>query len=227
MKSSLRPLDVPEVHVEDLAALAEPADHVEDLTGWVVEHLGDGALAEIEAVIGALVHLHEPLQPLDGAEHPGHSAVAWRRVRVVRMTGETHLRGSGYRDDCGEETIDTLPVLLFRDDAGPGRRGAVVGAAPAEGGVARTAAPWFPLGARDADDAEIVFGCGNAGGGETLDQRADAVDLALPLGILAHQDVRALLLFDRPRRQRQLHHVEREAEDSTCSRWRFRSSRLQ
>jgi hypothetical protein len=29
------------MHVEDLAALAEPADYIEDLVRRVVEHLGD------------------------------------------------------------------------------------------------------------------------------------------------------------------------------------------
>jgi hypothetical protein len=34
-------LDVAEMDVEDLAALAEPLDYVEDLAGGLVEHLGD------------------------------------------------------------------------------------------------------------------------------------------------------------------------------------------
>jgi hypothetical protein len=50
--------------VEDLAALAEPLDYVEDLARRVVEHLGDRALAEIEPVIGALVHRDKALQPV-------------------------------------------------------------------------------------------------------------------------------------------------------------------
>jgi hypothetical protein len=41
MKSSFFPLNVAEMHVEDLAALAEPADHIEYLAGRVVEHLRD------------------------------------------------------------------------------------------------------------------------------------------------------------------------------------------
>jgi len=44
----LAPFDVAEMHIEYLAALAEPADHAEDLAGRIVEHLGDGVLAEIE-----------------------------------------------------------------------------------------------------------------------------------------------------------------------------------
>ena len=89
------------MHVEGLAALAEPSDHVEDLAGRVVEHLRDRALAEIEPVIRALVHLHESLQPLDRAEHARYAAIAGRRVGVVRMAGEAELCGSGDRDDRG------------------------------------------------------------------------------------------------------------------------------
>src|SRR5437764_7757182 len=106
------------MHIEDLAAPAEPADHVEDLAGRIVEHLGDRALAEIEPVIGALVHLHETLQAFDGTENARHAAVAGPRVGVVRMTGETNLRGGGGWDDRREEPVDAFPVLLFRNDAG-------------------------------------------------------------------------------------------------------------
>src|SRR5215467_7049805 len=55
----LPPPDVAQMHVEDLLPPAEPADYVENLAGGVVEHFGDRALAEIEPVIGAFVHLHE------------------------------------------------------------------------------------------------------------------------------------------------------------------------
>jgi hypothetical protein len=95
----LLPLDVTEMDIEDLAARSEPTDYVEDLVGRVVELLGDGALAEIEPVIGALVHLHEALEPLDGAEHASDAAVAGRRVGVVRIAGEPHLSRGRDRHD--------------------------------------------------------------------------------------------------------------------------------
>jgi hypothetical protein len=198
--------------VEDLAALAEPADHLEDLGGRVVEHLGDRALAEIEPVTGALVHLHKALHSLDRAKDASDGAIAGRRVGVVRVAGEPHLGRGRDRNDLAEEMVDPLSVLVLGEDAGRGRGCGLVGAAPAEGGVARAAAPGLARGARDADDAEIVFGGGDAGRRQPLDQPADAVDLVLPLGVLAQQDVRALGRLDRPRRQRQLHHVERETE---------------
>src|SRR5438552_3500220 len=118
------------------------------------------------------------------------------------MAGEAHLGGGRDRDDLPEEMVDPLPVLLLGEDAGRGRGSGVVGAAPTEGGVARAAAARLALGARDADDAEIVFGRRDAGRRQPLDQPADAVDLALPLGVLAEQDVGAFRRLDRPRRTR-------------------------
>src|SRR5262249_23177719 len=45
-KVELASFDVAEMHVEDLAPRAEPADYVEDLAGRVVEHLGHRTLTE-------------------------------------------------------------------------------------------------------------------------------------------------------------------------------------
>jgi hypothetical protein len=197
---------------EDLTPRAEPADYVEDLARRVVEHLGDRTLAEIKPVIGALVHRHEALQPLDGAEDARDTAIAGRGVGIVRMARKTHLGGGRHRHDGAEKMIDPLPVLFLRKDTGLAGRRLLVGAAPAKSRVARATSSLLPLGARDTNDAEIVFRRGNARRGEPFNQAADAVDLALALGLLAQQDVRALDLLDRPRRQWQLHHVEQETE---------------
>jgi hypothetical protein len=40
------------MYIEQLVALAEPADHIEDLASGIIEHRRDGALAEIEACAG-------------------------------------------------------------------------------------------------------------------------------------------------------------------------------
>jgi hypothetical protein len=55
--------------------------------------------------------------------------------------------------------VDPLPVLVLGDDAGGGGRGRLVGMAPAEGGVARAAAPRL---ARCAEESllESVFQTG-------------------------------------------------------------------
>ena len=63
-KSSKPPFDVAEVDAEDLLARSEVADHVEDLLAGLLELLGHGALAEVQAVIRALLDRDEPLQPV-------------------------------------------------------------------------------------------------------------------------------------------------------------------
>jgi hypothetical protein len=96
------------------------------------------------------MHLYEALQPVDGAEHAGHAAVAGRRVGVVRVAGEPHLGRGCDRHDGPEEMVDPLPVLVLGEDAGRGRGCCLVGAAPAEGGVARAAAPRLARGAEES-----------------------------------------------------------------------------
>ncbi len=57
--------DVAEVDVEDLVARAEVTDDVEDLFSGIGEHFGDRALAEVEAVVGALLDRDEALQAIE------------------------------------------------------------------------------------------------------------------------------------------------------------------
>src|SRR5215813_8751858 len=113
--------DVAKVHIEQLATLSKPADHIKDLAARVIEHRRDGALAEVEAVIGALVHHHKALEPIDGAEHARHPAPSGRRIWIVRMAGEPHPSRGRYRYDRGKETVDALPVLLLGDRTSRGR----------------------------------------------------------------------------------------------------------
>ena len=69
----------------------------------------DRPLAEIQPVIRALVHRHEPLQPLDRAEHARHAAVAGRRVGIVRMAGEAHLGRVAHRNDARRGNSRSAP----------------------------------------------------------------------------------------------------------------------
>ena len=72
--------------VEYLAAAAEPANDVEYLFARIVEHLCHRPLAEIQAVIGALMHLDKSLHAVGRAENTSNAAVTRWSVRVVRMT---------------------------------------------------------------------------------------------------------------------------------------------
>jgi hypothetical protein len=103
------------------------------------------------------MHQDEALEALDRPEYPHHAAPAGRRIGIVRMAGEAHLGGSRDRHDRSEKTVDPLPILVFRHDPRQGRRRILIGAAPSERLVARAAAPGLPVGAGDAQDAEIVL----------------------------------------------------------------------
>ena len=212
LKASLRAANVAEVDVEDLLALAEPADHVGDLVGRIVEHLADRSLAEVQPVIGALAHRHEFLQPLHRAEHAGDAAIAGRRVGVVRVTGEPDAVRLGDRNHPFQEIVDPLPVLVFRR----GRRRCSGGAfwsafsqrkdafrdppRPASGSVRG-----MPMMLR------LYFAAGMPTSASRSIRRADGIDLAVAVRP-GGQDVGAVLFLDRPRTQRQLHHVEHEPE---------------
>jgi len=68
----------------------------------------------------------------------------------VRVAGRPHLGGGRHRHDLAEKMVDPLPVLVLGDDAGRGWQCRLVGASPAEGGVARAAAPALARGAEES-----------------------------------------------------------------------------
>ena len=55
--------DIAEVHVEDLLARPEIADHVDDFLAGIGQHFRYRPLAEIQPVPRALMHLNEPTFP--------------------------------------------------------------------------------------------------------------------------------------------------------------------
>src|SRR5207302_10161858 len=80
------PANIAEMDVEDLFAGAEVTDYVIELLTRLVEHLGDGALAEIQPVIGAFFDGDEFLESVDRAKHAVDALVTLRRnAGVVRM----------------------------------------------------------------------------------------------------------------------------------------------
>src|SRR5690606_21698639 len=114
------------------------------------------------------------------------------------VAGKADAVALGHRHHAIEEIVDALPVLLLVDDTSDAGRGILVHLVPAERRVDRAAAAVLGLGARDADDVEVVLCRRNAGRGEVLDQAADRVDLAIAVRALG-QDVWALRTLDRPR----------------------------
>src|SRR5207249_1653996 len=140
--------DVAEVDVEDLAARAEPPDHVVHLLAGLLQHLADRPLAEVQPVIRTLLDADESLQPLDRREHRIDALEAHRQSRVLRVAGEANLVLLRHGHDAIEEVRDPFPVVVGLHAAGarlafglfPGvgeLPGAVTGA-PATGGASRS-----------------------------------------------------------------------------------------
>ena len=122
-----------EVHVEDLFAAAEVADDVEDLFARIVEHLGDRALAEVEAVVRTLVHVYELRQAGGRTQYTGDATKTRRRVRVVRVACNSDFVLCGDGDDAFEEVVDAFPEHVFGDFAGDSRSALVGDFVEAEG----------------------------------------------------------------------------------------------
>ena len=81
-------LDVAEVDVENLAALAEVAHDLADLTARVLQHFGHGADAEIQSVVGAFLDRDKSLQAIDRAQDIRDALKSRRRrAGIVRMAG--------------------------------------------------------------------------------------------------------------------------------------------
>src|SRR5439155_10854416 len=147
-------LDVAEVDVEDLLAEPEVADHLEDLPAGVVQHLGDRALAEVQAVVGARVDVDEALQALDAPENRVDSPVTpvVRHAGVVRVAGQAHLALFRHRYYPVEEVRDPLPVGVRRYRSRLREWRLLARLLVLERAVAGAAAPGGGLGPHDAQD---------------------------------------------------------------------------
>jgi len=113
-----------EMHVEDLLARSEIADHVKDLLATLLELLGPSPLAEVQAVVRAFPDRHELLGSVgrsqDGidpapARAPGHS-------RILAVTGQPDRVFLGDRNDALEEVGDALPIGVGVDSTRDRRR---------------------------------------------------------------------------------------------------------
>src|SRR3954465_5149208 len=85
--------NVSEMHVEDLVARTEVADHVVDFFPRFGQHLADRALAEIEAVIRARTDADKPFEAVNVAEYRLNPSKSFptRHPGILRVTGHPHL----------------------------------------------------------------------------------------------------------------------------------------
>src|ERR1700722_7165222 len=190
--------NVAEVHVENLISRAEVANHVEDLSAGVGKHLADGALAKIEAVIGILLNLDEPLDPIDGSENTLYSLITGRgNARIVRMQGHTNLVLAGNGDDPIEKVRDALPRRVRTDRTGTGQWRLRFRLRELPGTVGRVSAARGARNTQISDDLQVVLDGRNAGHGAVLDERLEVFDVAITLRALAQHDGGMLILVHR------------------------------
>src|ERR1700674_522041 len=67
--------DITKVYVEDFLASAEITNNIENLHRRVLEIFGDGSLAEVKPVVGALLNGDKFLEPIDCAQHPVYTLI--------------------------------------------------------------------------------------------------------------------------------------------------------
>ena len=189
-------LDVAEVDVEDLVALAEVADHVVDLRGRVLQRLREAAEAEVEAVAGALVEVDQLLEPVHHAQDAGHAAVlhaiADARVRGVACHLDAVLLG--HRDDVAQPVVDPLPhgVLVGRAALELAER--LVEPGQLEGGEFGPAATVARRRAQVAEQGDVVVDPAQPRGRRHAHRLAHALDLAVALGAGTEEDGAGFIL---------------------------------
>src|SRR5206468_2730062 len=106
--------DVAEMYVEDFPARAKVADDVVDLLSRLLEHLADGALAEVQPVIPARRNGDEALQAFNAAQYglDASKTLATRHARILRVARHPDLVFLGHRNHALEEVRDALPVRV-------------------------------------------------------------------------------------------------------------------
>jgi len=132
------------------------------------------------------------------------------------MAGETHLVRFCDRHDALQEVGDALPVEIGRDMPGDRRHigvefGIGGGFGVLKGAVVCASAPRSGGRTRYAEEGEIVFEQKDPGVGGIGDHRADLIDLAVPLRILAKQNIRHLRRIDGGRTHRQRYGGQRDS----------------
>ena len=202
--------DIPEMDVEYLVPLAEPANHVKDFFSRVFKHFRNRTLAEVQAVHRTCVHLHEPLHAIDRAQHPADTAVTIGRVRVVRMAGKFHPVLFSDRDNPFEEVVDPLPVLVGRDVTPDPGTLVPVDLVPLETRSHGTASTGPGTGAGYTDDEQPILDRRNSRFGTGPDDVQANLDFAVSVGRYAECDVGRKVFF-RLRANRQGDHVDLNA----------------
>ena len=96
--------------LKNLLPAAEVSDDIVDLLTGPLQHFRYGALAEVQAVVGTLVHRHELLQPFDRPHYAGNTAIfVVLNAGVLGVACHLDLVFRCHRHDALKEVVDSLP----------------------------------------------------------------------------------------------------------------------
>src|ERR1039457_1287977 len=207
-------LDISEVNVEHLVPLAEVADDVKNFHARLLQHLGDGPLAEVQAMVGAGSDFDEVLQALYAAQDALDAAesLAPRHPGILWMASQPNLVLLGHRDDALQKVGDVLTAHLCGNAACFGQGWILLGFVIHETVAHGAASPLDRLRAHDAQVAHVVLYGRNPGFARVADHLADVIDLPVALRALPQQDVRIFRLGDVDRTHGQGQYVEPDTE---------------
>ena len=197
-----------------LLALPEPADHVVDLAPRILQHLGDGAEAQVEPVIRARRDVDEPLQALDGAEHAGDAMQPRRAARRDRADGRRAESCARWRSARCASRKWVMRSQAASAGIAPARVSAC-GSLTSSRCHVLSCVPPRPVvaGVRSTPSTDRLYLMAGMPMARALaDDRRRLLELLLALGLLAEHDGATLRAIDvRGRHERELDHVERDA----------------
>src|ERR1019366_4617116 len=192
------PANIAEMDVEYLFARAKVANHIKYLDARILQVLRDGSLAEVQAVVGALLNGDKPLQSVDSAQHALNTLIAFRRnAGVLRMAGHANLVFVRNRNHPVEKLGDAFPegVGVYAAGLGEWWVGVHFGELPIV--IHRIAAAGRASRPENAEDAHVVFDAGDPGLRAVADKGLQRLDVAVALGTLGQHDGRMSFRVDK------------------------------
>src|SRR5215510_4632953 len=105
------------MHIEDLAAPTEVSDHVENLFAGLLQHLCNGSLAKVQAVIWTVLDRNKLLQSGHCSKHSLNTSETLARGHawILRMARDPYFVLFGHRDHALEKIRDAFPICVRAD----------------------------------------------------------------------------------------------------------------
>src|SRR6185437_3207096 len=175
--------DIAEMDIEDFFPRTEIVDDIVDFAIRILQHFGNGALAEIEAMVRIFVHGDEFFQAIHAAENGVDAAVALRlrHPGIMRVAGHPYLVFRSHRHHAGEEIVDALPVGVRAQRADFGQLVFVWSLFVIPGAVGCRAAPRSAPDALYSQDAHVVLHRRDANLRAVFDHLLQSLNVAVTL----------------------------------------------